>query len=517
MDAEDATSHSPHEDAPAPAGSDDTRGARDPSSAGETRRLLGGSALVFVGNVGARLLQLLLGVVLARGLGAERFGTFCLVLSLNQMLGRFGRTGLPQSVLKYVAQFDALGDKASVRAVIRGGVVVNACLGLALGAGLWLAAPSLAARVYEHPELRGPFQLLAIALPLTIVTGVFLASLQAVHELRAMVLVRCLLVPGGLVAGAWIACRAGESLTAPAAVFPLVGGLGLVAAWLAATLRLRRFRAEESAAIPWRELIAFALPMLVISLATVGGSGIDVLVLGKLMTHKDLGIYGAAVRGAAIIAFPLGAVNTVFAPRISALHAQGDHARLRQVFVRGTALGTYAGMWLFGVVFCGRDLILSMFGSEFVAGGAALVIVCVGQLVNSATGAVTFMLTMTGRPWLALIDNIIFLTLMVVGLVLVAPWWGLTGSAVVVGAALAGVNLARAARVWKLYRMLPYNAGTISVWLWFALAVAFAGLAGWLLPGPAGRMLGFLAFALPMAGPMPAMLKRLRTIIAARS
>ena len=470
--------------------------------------------LVFVGDVIGRLLRLLLGVVLARGLGTARFGTFCLALTIQEMIERIGRVSLPQGVLKYVAHYNALGDKERLAGTVRGAAALNGAAGILLCVALALAAPALAARVYDHPELARPIQILALSIPFTIVQGVLLASLQAVHRLAAPVAIRALVVPGGLALGAWLALSIEDSLTAPALAFPITAAVGCFTAWLGVRYRLAPAAGGAKPVIPWRELVDIALPMVVLSVFVFGGRGVDVLALGRLLPHDQLGVYSAAAQGASVIAFPLIAVNFVFAPSISAFHARGDQAGMSQTFIRATGITTYAAMWLFGAAFCLRHQLLAMFGAEFETGVAALVIICLGQLASSAPGGVRVVLVMAGRPWLAVLDNVIFAIAMLGALVFVAPHWGITGCAVVVAVALGGLQLTRVLRVWKLYGMLPYNMASASLWLYFAAGMLLAVLTALVLPGRTGAILSLVAFALPMAFPIARMRERLRSLIA---
>ena len=49
--------------------------------------------------------------------------------------------------------------------------------------------------------------------------------------------------------------------------------------------------------------------------------------------------------------------------------------------------------------------ILSLFGQDFQAGWSVLVILSLGNLINVGVGPVGYMLTMTGRPGLELLNS----------------------------------------------------------------------------------------------------------------
>jgi len=125
-----------------------------------------------------------------------------------------------------------------------------------------------------------------------------------------------------------------------------------------------------------------------------------------------------------------------------------------------------------------------------VKGSDALVLVCAGQLANSATGSVGSILTMTGRDRKSTRLNSSHAN--------ISYAYRLTAASAIVAAALAGVNLWRVVRVWRLYRILPYNVTTIALWPAFLIGLGLAYLLLRVVAAPWGAFAAFGLFALPM-------------------
>ncbi len=106
---------------------------------------------------------------------------------------------------------------------------------------------------------------------------------------------------------------------------------------------------------------------------------------------------------------------------------------------------------------------------------------------------------MTDRPWLVALDNVIFAALLVAGMLVLVPGGGMLMAAGVAAAVNGGINLVRTVRVWRIHRILPYDAATLSVWAWFGLGLLLAIAIRGASDGMAGRVAAFAAFCAAMA------------------
>ena len=93
-----------------------------------------------------------------------------------------------------------------------------------------------------------------------------------------------------------------------------------------------------------------------------------------------------------------------------------------------------------GVILFGRFL-LGLFGAEFTSGYGALVILLVGQLINSLAGPVGFLMTMTGHQKEVSFVTVICFLLNVLLNVALIPIWGMHGAAVATAVTIILFNL----------------------------------------------------------------------------
>lgn len=439
-------------------------------------------------------LRFAVGVLMARVLGPEGFGLLNLALTLERTAQETAQSSLRGSVLKYVSHHMALGEEAQAKGTVYGALIMNGAVGLLACTILFLGAEIIALRCYNLPELTVLVRILALSVPIQVINVILLAALRSLQAITTMVILESLVLPGALLGAYVIAARDGSPVSFAWAV---TGSsmVGLVCCWWAIRQRLLVPARACRAVIPWRALVSFAVPMGLLALSPFGGAGLDMLILGSLLSPEDLGIYSAVWRGAGILALPLTITGTILAPSLSALHAVGDADQLRKAYVAATAIGTYASMWLLTIVLFGRGFVMGLFGEGFAGGDTALAVVCLGQFVNAATGSVTHVITMTGRPWLAVIDNLLAAAALVAASFLFVPTWGLLGAAIIVSSALACLNLARVVRVWKLYSVLPYDGSTARMWPPFLIAAAIAAAVSWAVPGDGGALASVIILA----------------------
>ncbi|MFQ5640708.1 MAG: polysaccharide biosynthesis C-terminal domain-containing protein, partial [bacterium] len=90
-------------------------------------------------------------------------------------------------------------------------------------------------------------------------------------------------------------------------------------------------------------------------------------------------------------------------------------------------------------------------------GSTALYFLVFGELINAGAGSVGYMLMMTGRPKMNLI-NAIILCLMTLGLGLwLIPQYGILGAALTTAVSVAIINILRLIEVYYFERIHPYN------------------------------------------------------------
>ena len=395
-------------------------------------RLAGGSAFLFACRILGAGTVYATQVVIARHLGEEGLGSYVLAFSWCLVVSELALVGLPAAALRFVGGGLAAADPVQGRARAAGFVrrsqqitwassLVLAGLGalgalafLERGSGLRAAllvalagVPAMAfLRLHQSFALAGSWLGLH-ALPNNVVRpGIFLA-------------VALLLLRG------WPGTGVGSLLAWHAGITALVAALSAV--WIARRLRERVGGvAPRYETGPWMRTSS---SLLLVSLATAYFPDVATITLGRFLPPEAIAHFAAAFRTAFFIGLGAIAVDSASLPRFAAAHARGDLERLQREVTRATRLksaGALAGLALLAAF---GPRVLSLFGAEFVAGQAALLVLAASQALPACLGPGAQLLGITGHERDGQRGAIGALLALPLLLALLAPRYGVLGAA----------------------------------------------------------------------------------------
>ena len=371
-------------------------------------------------------------VLLARLLGAEGYGIYAYAYALVTLLALPAESGLPNLVVRETARGMAQGRPDIVAGVWRWAGRVVAAVSLAL---VLVLGPALVAWQGGIHDVQGRTLAWALPLvPLIALGNVRGAALRGLKHIVAGQLPEFVLRPGlFLILVGAAALLASQPLSAPVAMALHVTAaflaflFGAWVLWRHTPPAVRRARASVASKTWMTSTVLFAL---------LTGFGIvnnqaSTIILGALEPPGQVGVFRVAMQVATLAAFGLQAVNLVVAPRFAELYARGEMKRLQRLVTASTRAVLVFNVML-TVIFAifGRPFLPLIFGPDFTASYVPLLIMLVGQAVNSATGSVAFLLTMTGHEretvhWVAVaaVLNILLNVVLV-------PIWGIRGAAI---------------------------------------------------------------------------------------
>ncbi len=398
-----------------------------------------------------RVLALAMGIVLARGLGAEGYGTYAYAFAIMSLLMVAGEAGVPTLLMREVASAHGQQRWGLLRgALIRSGQLVLlasvsiSTIGLLL---LWAMADHLSAAQFYTTLL------MLLVLPLAALTKTIAAAMRGLHRVvvgqAVDMLLRPLLVLVGVGSLFLLAPALRQPQYAMAAQLAAAGVVLLVGGWV-----LSRYLPDASRTEPVeyqsRQWLKSALPFTLIGGAGIINNQADIIMLGWFGSAADVGIYRVAVQGATLVAFGLQAANAVIAPHFAQLYAQGDMEKLQRLVTVSARVVLLAALPVtLAFVFAGDTIVAWVFGVEFAASHLPLAILALGQLANAAFGSVGFLLNMTGNEshvarvlWQTALLNVVLNGLLI-------PFYGMAGAAVASAISLLIWNALLFVRVGK--------------------------------------------------------------------
>lgn len=354
-----------------------------------------GSAWVRIASMG---LTFLVGVQLARDLGAKGYGIYGVAMAAITLLTVPANFGMPQLLIREVAAAQAVENWGRLRGVLQWAVRSVGLLSLAITGGifLWLL-------VTDH-HLHKP-------LSMTLLAGVLMVPVVALGRLLAGALLGLHVFVRGQLPDAVIRpaafslfLLAGDFLLnglTPASAMLLGVGSAVVALAVVAVYFKKAVPAatwRTPAKVDTRGWWGSALPMALTEGMRNLQANIATLVMGALTTAAAVGIFRVASSISVMVSIPLTLFSLVGGPLISKLYTQGDKARLQRLLT-WLSIGTTAGSILLTLpfLFGGSRLLGLVFGYDFGASNKPLLILCLGSILYSVQGTGVMALNMTGH------------------------------------------------------------------------------------------------------------------------
>lgn len=178
-----------------------------------------------------------------------------------------------------------------------------------------------------------------------------------------------------------------------------------------------------------KKIVSLSFPMLIASSFGMLMSWTDVLMLGYFQDDSSVGIYNVSNRVATVVSIVLVSINTIAAPKFVEFYTRNDFLGLEKIVQQTTKLIFFTTLPIIIVLTLAGIPILNLFGNEFIAGYYVLIMLIFGQLVNSISGSVGYIMQMTDNQ--KLFQNVVMLSaiLNIVLNFILIPLYGINGAA----------------------------------------------------------------------------------------
>lgn len=394
---------------------------------------------VFLLQVVGAGLGFLLNILLARLFGAQGAGYYYLALTVMMIATVFGRMGLDNTVMRFLA------INVQQRAWDKVAVIYRYAMGLAAGVSLLVSAivfataSWIAEGLFAEPELTSIIRMMSLGITPSALLLLHAQAFKALQQAALAILVSAVAVSGLNIALLVALSRFfGTDSIAIAYVTTQVSLLlGSIIIWQYLVPKAQVQKANFDVKL----LISTSLPLFWVASMHLVMKWIDTFMLGIWTDAAEVGIYGVAARTAFLTSFVLSAVNSVVAPKFATLYEEGNLLALGKLARNAALLMTLLSLPVLIVFVFFSSQILSIFGEGFAGGGIALAILACGQFVNVATGSVGHLLVMSGREKIFR-NNIVFGAILNALLnFLLIPRFGLVGAAAATATATMMMNL----------------------------------------------------------------------------
>lgn len=404
-----------------------------------------GATMLMIGFVLGGVLTLATKIVVARLFSSGLYGVFSQGMALLFTLVMVSMLGLNAGVSRFISYHRGEADGKADSAVPAALLVVIPASVVVFGL-MFLFAEQIASAGFSDPRTASVLRIFAVAGPFMAVNSIFIAGFRGHKRSRERVVLLDFVIPGLQILGILALVVLGYGFLGAtagfAAAFLLTAAIALF--WYRRDFPLRR---EEPVL---RELVAFSWPLMVSSVAVQVFLWAPSIVVGMLATSRDVGLLNAALPLGAATKMVLSSVAFLFMPVASDLYSRGEFTEMRQVYATATRwilLASVPILAFFAVL--PSASIGFLFGADYGAAGAALLLMVFGYLGNLGTGPVGDLLIAVGKTRKEMAANV-FKLLVFLGLaVALVPPYGFLGGAAAFAAGMVVGNILRLYFCWE--------------------------------------------------------------------
>jgi O-antigen/teichoic acid export membrane protein len=228
----------------------------------------------------------------------------------------------------------------------------------------------------------------------------------------------------------------------------LSGLLALVQYWLISSCLPPRTGVQRSRRLGhrWRRE---ARPLVLVALFTTLFADLATFAATPFLSLDGLAAFGVCVKITMLVGFAVQVAQQVALPDLAAAHERQDSVAMRQALLRAAVFPTGVTLAATVLALGWGDLLLGLFGPEFVSAKWVLALMTWAQFLRAAAGPSVHMLTLTGSQRLNAMICLACCAGLFAADALLIPVFGLAGAGLAAVATYAAWILATAAALWR--------------------------------------------------------------------
>ena len=360
--------------------------------------ILYGSSWSLLAMLLATGMGLVSNVIIAQFYGSEVMGIIALLNSFLLLITIFTLSGTNTSILTLIPEHLAKYSPSSAFSLYQRAQYIVISISLITGFLVFSISDIFSEKVLSKKYLSFYFALSACFIIFKSLTLLNTQSLRGLKMIRLFAIMQAL--PQGANLFLLIILPL-FSVLKDIPIYAYLGSSVLTAyvGWMMVNFTFKqKMRLEDRIyIIPVSKILSISLPMLISSTMAFTMGQIGIIMLGIFKSEAEVGYYSIAFKLATLTGFVLSAVSTMAAPKFAEYYHSSKIEELLYIAKKSTKLIFWTTTpVLICLILFGRPILLYMFSVEFVKGYYALVMLVVGQFINSISGCTGYFMNMTG-------------------------------------------------------------------------------------------------------------------------
>ena len=411
----------------------------------------GGIAMLY--RIGGQLLGFLLTFVIAYFFGANGLGDYVLAIIVLKIFTLISKLGLDTASIRYIAEYSSENSLSSILDFRKKSIFLITTVSIICSLVMYLGANIIAEFIKANP------QHIEITSFFILPMSLFIFHYQNMRGLKEI---------AGYSFFFWmsqalfslIAILALTTFTKDPAV-PLYAYLiSLIVISIFSVIsfsyflnkrkRIKELFTDDKRSESIKNILIVSLPLMLAQAVHFIMSWTDKLMLGILdspdvisglsTNSAQIGVYHTAFKLSMFATIGLMAVKSIASPKFAELYKQREFKLLKKVTQQSTKLIFWTTLPLVALFIFFSENLMLLFGDEFQAGVFAFILLSIGRVFVSFSGAAGNLLQMCGR-------QVIFMNIAVIGSVInvvlnfsLIPIYGINGSAIATMISLVSFN-----------------------------------------------------------------------------
>jgi O-antigen/teichoic acid export membrane protein len=444
----------------------------------DAARQIRGSSLLTVGRGISLVVNFIAQVLIVRHLSQEGFGAFAYAVSLVAVGESLVTLGLDRAITRFVPIYEERGQYDRLFGTIVLAAVVVICLGAALIVSIIGLQGWLAASVIGDPELVSVLVILIALAPIQAYDGLLIGMFAVFGNAWAVFVRKHVLGPGLRLAVVALLIALNSDVEFLAAGYVLAGLLAvlLYTGILWRILVRRGLIAHVRAAgiaIPTREVLGFALPLLSSDLVFVVLTASDVVLLEHFHDTNEVAAFRVVHSAAVLNQLVFTSFALLYTPVAARLFARDDRSGINQLYWRTATWMAVFSFPVFALTFSlAGPVTVTLYGEVYRDSALYLAILSLGYYFNVALGFNGLTLKVMGRIRYVVTLNVATAVANVVLNLLLIPAYGALGAAIGTASTLILHNILKQAGLRLSTGISIFDRSVLRVYVVLALAIA---------------------------------------------
>lgn len=411
----------------------------------------GGVAMLY--RIGGQLLGFLLTFVIAYFFGANGLGDYVLAIIVLKIFTLISKLGLDTASIKYIAGYSSENSLSSILDFRKKSIFLITTVSIICSLVMYLGANITAEFIKANPQHIEITSFFILPMSLFIfhyqnmrglkeIAGYsfFFWMSQALFSLIAILVLTTFTKDPAVPLYAYLISLIVIS------IFSIIS----FTYFLNKRKRIKELFTDDRRSEGVKNILIVSLPLMLAQAVHFIMSWTDKLMLGILdspdvisglsTNSAQIGVYHTAFKLSMFATIGLMAVKSIASPKFAELYKQREFKLLKKVTQQSTKLIFWTTLPLVALFIFFSESLMLLFGDEFQAGVFAFILLSIGRVFVSFSGAAGNLLQMCGR-------QVIFMNIAVIGSVInvvlnfsLIPIYGINGSAIATMISLVSFN-----------------------------------------------------------------------------